>query len=423
MSESDTNLVRPTASAMQTHRQGFGEQAIERRSGAAVAMAERARAEIQAMHVMALQRPRDVLDFRVRLLDHCRRSGFAAAARYKKPIGGGSVEGASIRFVETALASYCNVLSESSITYEDDDQIQVRVTVRDLESTIAYADEAIIRKRVERRRLKQGQTALSQRLNSHGEVVFLVEATDDEVANAKAARQSKLLRNLGLRILPADVVDEAMELCKATMAAGAGKDPAGEQKRLTDAFHSIGVSPAQLAEYLGHALEQTQPAELVELREVYQTLRDGEGTWKAALAAKLADRVEPGAATSPESAAEPTPRGVAGAKAQLAKRRAVKDGSGQLAPHPAMELALAQARKEAAAAAAAQTTPDELETEVADIRTSFERILTNPQWMPGLRERVARLPPVERVAMELLAKEAEEELAAAKRQDDLPEGM
>jgi len=397
----DAQMVRPSPGAIA--RRGFGEQALERRSTAATTMAERARAEIQAMHIMALERPRDVLDFRLRLLDHCHRPGFAAAARYKKPVGSRKdssgrwveqfIEGASIRFVETALAAYCNVLSESSITFEDEDQIQVRVTVRDLESTIAYADEAIIRKRVERRRLRQGQVALGQRMTSRGDMVYIVEATDDEVANQKSARQSKILRNLGLRILPADVVEEAMELCKATVAAGVGKDPAGERKKLSDAFHAMGVSPAQLAEYLGHPLDQTQPAELVDLREIYQTLREGESTWQDVMAAKQPERAE----TAPTAAeAEPPGKGVAGVKSQLAraKRRA---------------------------AVTADIDVDPIEQEVGAIEASLRQVLANPSWVPGLKERIGRLPAgLDRERLAKLMVEAEQELAAARRQDDMP---
>jgi hypothetical protein len=390
----ELQIVRPSPGTVA--RVGFGEQSLEHRSTAAIATAERARAEIQAMHAMALQRPRDLHGFRVRILDHCKRLRFAMAARYRKPIGRKEIngrwveqfiEGASIRFVETALASYGNVLSEGSITFEDDEQVQVRVTVRDLESTIAYADEAIIRKTVERRTLRKGQKAISQRTNSYGDTVYIVEATDDEVANQKAARQSKLLRNLGLRILPADVVEEAIDLCKTTVEAGVAKDPGGEQKKLSDAFHALGVSPAQLAEYLGHPLEQTQPAELVELREVYQTMRDGEGTWRDALAARQPARVEP-------EAAAPTARGAAGVKQQLAQRARKR-------AEPTAEL-------------------DEVEQEVAAISASIADLPANPQWVPGLRERIARLPLADRGRLEVVMDEAEKQLAAARGQDDLP---
>ena len=446
MSSDEQVVVRPNGGAggEQIARRGFGEQALERRSGAAVAMAERARAEIQAMHVMAIQRPRDVLEFRVRLLDHCKRSGFALAARYKKPMGrdrdGNQVfiEGASIRFVETALASYCNVLSESSITFEDDEQIQVRVTVRDLESTIAYADEAVVRKRVERRQLRRGQIALAQRLNSHGEVVYVVEATDDEVANSKASRQSKLLRNLGLRILPADVVEEAMALCKATVAAGVNKDPAGEQKKLSDAFHAMGVSPAQLAEYLGHPLEQTQPAELVELREVYQTLRDGEGTWQETLAAKQASRGEPektaaqvGAdaiAASAIEAVERLDKGVAGAKAALKKSRqqqAPSEATPRASPAvPAEPAAGADeptpAPPPAATAPAEAPTTTELAAQVRGLYKALEGVLQSPEMLPMLRAQVERLPecpdrPVLLKQIDRAERLAKEDAAAGKK--------
>ena len=380
MDDEDVRLVPRNGSGTQVARQGFGEQSLERRDSAALAMAERARAEVQARYIVATQRPRDVLEFRVRLLDHCKRLGFAQKARYRKPVGGNTIEGPSIRFVETALAAYGNVLPESSIIFEDETQVVVRVTVTDLEVNLTHAAEAVIPKRVERSRVRSGQRVLGQRVNSKGEPVYLVEATDDDIANAKAARESKLLRNLGLRILPADVVDEAMELCVQTLRRGATADPAAERKRLTDAFHGIGISPVQLASYLGHPLEQIQPQELVELREAYQAIRDGETSWAAIAEAK-----------APAAQEEPPARGLKAAKEKLGRRKA------------------------------APPEDDPVAREVASIHQSLEGVIAHPEWLPGLRSRIGTLPASERMPLARLLADAEAEIEAQRQADDVPD--
>jgi recombination protein RecT len=110
---------------------------------------------------------------------------------------------------------------------------------------------------------------------------------------------------------------------------------------------------------------------------------------------------QPSAPGAPEPA--PAPRGIAAAKQQLAQR--------------------ATARKRAEPAPAEGDVGD-LDQEIADIKSSLERVLSNPQWMPGLKSRIARLPSgAERVQLQTLAIEAEQELAAARRQDDMPAGM
>ena len=410
MSEQTGMVIRPPqGGSMQTMRQGFGEQSIELRNTAAVAMAERARAEVQARYVVAIQRPRNVDEFRVRLLDHCKRARFAEAARYRKPIGASAIEGASIRFVETALAEYGNVLPESAIVFEDDEQLVLRVTVTDLERNITHAAEATITKRVERRRVRQGQHVISQRMNSSGELVYLVEATDDEVANAKAARESKLIRNLGLRILPRDVVDEAQDQCLATLRDRDAKDPAGERRKLVDAFHAIGVSPSDLVAYLGHPLEQIQPAEIAALREFYTAVRDGDTTWADVLETK-APRGEAAPASQPA-------RGTAAVKAELAKRQAAAgEAAPASAPPAAAETerdtkpangrrgraansppaAAAQPALPTAPAAAASATEQPAEPylaqELRELELTIDRPDEDPSWASGVEKRIDQLP-------------------------------
>lgn len=374
MSDEAVTIVRPQAGPSQIARQGFGEQSVERRNTAAVAMAERAKAEVQARYVVAMQRPRDLDVFRVRLLDHCRRVRFAETARYRKPIGQSSIEGASIRFVETALAEYGNVLPESTIVYEDEEQIVLRVTVTDLERNITHAAEATIAKRMERRQLRRGQTAISQRVNVRGELVYLVEATEDDTANAKASRESKLLRNLGLRILPRDIIDEAQDTCIATLHSRAEKDPAGERRKLVDAFHAHGVSPADLALYLGHPLEQLQPSEQAELREVYTAIRDGESSWRDVMATR-----RPG-----EEEEKSDARGMAAAKEKLRSRRS------------------------------AVTAPDTLEREVIAIREMLDHVVEQPEIMASAMTRIRQLPAGdERSQLALLYAQAEREIEQA----------
>lgn len=388
---SEQMMVAPANSAVQQVRQGFGEQSMERRTTAANAMAARAQAEVQARYVVAMQRPRNVDEMRVRLLDHTKRPRFAEVARYRKPVGNQFIEGASIRFVETALQEYGNVLPECSIIFEDDEQIIVRVTVTDLERNITHAGEATIRKRMERRKVKPGQAVLGQRMNSKGEIVYLVEATDDDVANMKAARESKLLRNLGLRILPADIVAEAMDACIATMKGGAAKDPAAERKRLVDAFHGIGVSPGNLVEYLGHPLEQLVPAELVELREHYQAVKDGEATWSAI----MATRVGEASAAPASAAAEPaTPaKGVAAAKEQLrkstrSKQTAPAEGGASLSP---AEPTSAPSAKEEAP----RVEIDPVDLAIMELEGALESVLATPEKLPDIKASIHALPDCE----------------------------
>lgn len=274
-------------------RHGFGGTEMEaRRETQAVAAAEREKAIVQARYIVAMQRPRDVDTFRVRLLRHCQRPLFAEKAEYAKPVGGQRITGPSIRFVESALQEFGNVVPEVTAIYEDDEKRIVRVTVTDLERNITYSEDATVEKFVERKRTKSGDEVIGERVNSYGDRVFKIRATEDDFANKLAAAVSKKLRNLGLRILPADIVEEAMRKCAATRDSETKQDPDAVRKALSDGFASINVMPSDLKTYLGHDLATSSPAELDELRKVFAAIRDGEATWQAALQVKREERGE-----------------------------------------------------------------------------------------------------------------------------------
>jgi hypothetical protein len=247
---------------------------------AASAVAAQAKATVEARYVVALRQPRSWDTVRQRILEDCRRPAFAEGARYAKPLGGGkTIDGLSIRFVESALRAMGNVLVESPVTYEDDEKRIVRVLVTDLEANITYQKDITVAKTVERRALAPGQVPLSSRTNSEGAVTYLVAATEDALATKEGAMISKVVRTLGLRILPGDLQAEAEEQIIATLRKRDAEEPDAQRKRIADAFWPLGVSPDALAEYLGHPLAQCNPAELAQMRALYTAIKDGETTW------------------------------------------------------------------------------------------------------------------------------------------------
>lgn len=284
------------------------------------AMAARAKAEVEARFVIALNRPRKHLEVRQRVLDACKRPAFAEAAIYRKPVGGSTVDGFSIRFAEEAIKSLGNISVESPIIWEDDEKRTVRITVTDLESNTSYSKDVNLSKTVERRNIKTGQNVLGERKNSVGQTVYLVEATEDELAQKVAAAESKIIRNEGLRLVPSDILDEAWDAVLATQKKGGG-DPQAEVKKVVDAFAGINVGPSELERYLGHALATVSASELADLRSVYTAIKDGDAAWNDYVTAKPA----------PESAAA---AGVKKAESPK-KQTAIEVQSEKVDPKPA----------------------------------------------------------------------------------------
>lgn len=294
----ENGLIKSEAGV--TTRDEFG--AIEQSRSAETtqsAVAARAQAEIQARYVMALQRPRDVERFRASLLKECKRLGFAEEAEYSRPVGREKDEatgqwqqkiarGPSIRLIESAIRAFGNVACETPVIYEDDVQRIIRASMIDLETNTIWSQDVVIAKRVEKRGDKKGQppagrTVINSRTNSYGETTYLVNATDDEIAVRQSALNSKAQRKNAERLLPSDIIHEAILLCRETIAKGIKENPDAAMRRLIDAFSALNIAPDSLSEYLGKKLEHIQPAELAELRATYKALADGEATWEQVL--------------------------------------------------------------------------------------------------------------------------------------------
>lgn len=289
MNPTTRGLVMQNVSAGSLVRQdAMGTSEIEVSSEVqAGAMEAQARAEVQARWAIAQRAPRNLDAVRVALLKECDRPGFAECAKYLKPVGGQSIIGPSIRFVETALRCMRNVIAATTVISEDRQTRRLQVMVTDLETNVSWPRQITIEKTVERRN-SAGRTVVYERTNTQGQTVYVVLATEDELANKEAAAVSKAIRTAGLRVIPGDLVEEALARVDQVRSLRVKTDPAGERKKVVDAFVAVGVSPEQLVEYLGHALDLIQPAELAELRDIHAALKDGETRWAAVMEEKRA---------------------------------------------------------------------------------------------------------------------------------------
>lgn len=289
------------------------QQAIMPIDPGAIAAAEAVKARIQSAYIMAMQKPRNEMQSRSRILEACKRPEFASRVEYAKPVGGKKMTGPSIRFAELAVREWGNVITETQLVYEDDNVRRVKVTVIDLETNATFGKEIQIKKTVERKDGK-GREIVGERMNTYNEKVFIVLATDEELHTKEAALISKVIRNEGLRLIPQDIIDEGIEVARKTLHNRDAQDPKAALKKVVDAFGNIGISPKQLEVYLGHALDIISPAEIHDLRGVYQAVSSGEASWAEYVAKPetkapsndVNDLLKPQAAKQAKAPAEPT---------------------------------------------------------------------------------------------------------------------
>ena len=276
--------------------QGFGTMTAEKSAElSAVSVSAAAKAEVEACYIMALKRPRNEEQARIKILQTCKNPHFAESAIYKKPVGGSTIQGPSIRFAEEALRAWGNVLSGQMVVHDDATKRVVRQTVRDLESNLSFTEDITIEKTVERQKADESRTILGQRKNSYGKVVYIVSATEDEVNIKKAAQTSKVIRNNGLRLIPQHIIDEAMALCQEAIRTKINKDPEAAKRQIFDAFAGLGIMPEELEKYLKHPLSQVTPAETEDLRLVFAALKEGSARWSDYVAVATPETAEKGA--------------------------------------------------------------------------------------------------------------------------------
>jgi hypothetical protein len=291
-----------------TVRQEFGaDQMVKSAEVATSAMVAQAQAEVNAMYIVAMRQPRSEADARIKLLNACERPGLAAVAIYRKPVGKKKneetgkweqayAEGLSVRFAEEAARAWKNIRVSSAIVSDDDQRRILRVTAVDLESNFAKSVDIMIEKVVEKRQLRDGSPPLRVRQNSFGDTVYLYPATEAEVLVKSNAEKSKAEREVILKLVPGDILDEARARIYATRANEDAKDPEAAKKAMCDAFAAIGVKPSMLEEYLGHPLDASTAAEVLELKAVYVALKDHDTSWTEVLGDRMnADGPKPNA--------------------------------------------------------------------------------------------------------------------------------
>lgn len=297
---------------------------------ASSAIASQARAAVEARYLVALKNPRNLNQVRVKILEACKRPRFAEKARYAKPVGQRDpVVGPSIRFAEEVLRLFGNVYVERMVVYDDDTKRIVRITLTDLEANLSYPMDAVMDKTVERQYVPKGRTVVSSRENSQGKMTYLIEATEEEMVVKEAAWTSKLIRAGTLRLLPSDILEEAMEQVTATLKAEDAADPKQRVKKIVDAFYDIGVDPKEIVEYLGHAIETCSPAEINRLRLVYQAIDQGETTWSEVREVEKLNRDGLEAKRSERAEQQEAGAGKSGLAARVAERAARVTGGGK----------------------------------------------------------------------------------------------
>ena len=231
--------------------------AVAPRSADAVAV--RIAKEVEGAMIVAKRFPRDEFICSDRIKKAMSRPRLAEKAEYEFPRGSSKVSGASVHALRAVKAAWGNIQSGWVEIERKLGQSTVIAYAMDLETNARAEITFQVR---HMRDTKQGPKPLTDERDIY-----------EMVANVAARRERKCLQD----IIPADIVDDAVDAARATLR-GQSKEPIGDRvKKMVAVFAEFGVNIAAIERRLGHRLDAISENKLAELRRVYTSLHDGVG--------------------------------------------------------------------------------------------------------------------------------------------------
>lgn len=277
----------PANNSLTTRPQNFNVATVEVEQ-------QRAIAETQSAMIIAKRFPRNQIEALDRIEQACSRPGLADSALYSYARGGTEITGPSIRLAEAIAQQWGNL------------QFGIReLEQRNGESTIeAYAWDV----ETNVRQVKVFQVAHKRHTKK---ATYSLEDPRD-IYELTANQGARRLRSCILGIIPGDVVESAVKQCEATLKAVADTSPEA-LKKLVDAFAGFKVTKEQIEKRIQRRLDTITPAQLISLRKVYNSMKDGMSTaadWFDMVVTEKATEGQPKPETLKDkikSKAKPTP--------------------------------------------------------------------------------------------------------------------
>jgi hypothetical protein len=303
----------PGENALATQANPFGSKAPVAPNAATDVAMQRALAEVQGAMIIAQRFPRDERVAFDRVINAFQRPSLAEHALYAYARGGTEITGPSIRAAEAIAQAWGNI--EHGI---------VELEQRAGESTVlAFAWDL-------QTNTRSGVTfQVKHERHTRSGVTRLTDPRDiyETVANQGARR----LRARILAIIPADVVDAAVQETEKTLRAKVDITPE-RIASLVEKFAAFSVPKEAIEKRIQRRMDTVTPSQVLSLAKIYNSLKDGmsapadwfdlappapaTGTTTARVSDKLAQTLGEDAAAVPAAKPPPKPaKGKRGANA------------------------------------------------------------------------------------------------------------
>ncbi len=217
---------------------------------------ERALAEVQGAIVLAKKFPRNQMEAMDKIIVACQRKGLAEQALYSYAKGGTDITGPSIRLAEAMAQNWQNLQFGIRELEQRNGESTIEAFCWDVENNTRHVKTFQVK---HIRHTRKGTYTLED---------------PREIYELTANQGARRLRAAILAIIPGDVVEAAVAQCESTLKASADTSPEA-LKKLVEAFAVFGVGKEQIEKRIQRHLDTITPAQLISLRKVYNSLKDG----------------------------------------------------------------------------------------------------------------------------------------------------
>ena len=213
-------------------------------------------AETQAQFMMALHRPRVPMVAVDKMLLECQRPSLAEVALYSFSRGGTAINGLSIRALEMVARNWCNIKYGFRVLDRSAGRSVLQAYAYDLESNVPV--ERIFEVRHVR--------------DKKGGAVPLTDERD--IYELEANQAQRRVRACIEALIPGDVLDVCEDEIRKTLEARADTTAEGIKKML-ELFKAFGVNQKMIESRIQRNVTAITASQMVGLRSVYNSLKDG----------------------------------------------------------------------------------------------------------------------------------------------------
>lgn len=219
--------------------------------------------KVQAALVIAKRFPRDEVEVQRKIDNACMRFGLAKTSTYAYSRGGTAIKGPTIKLLEAIAGYWGNIDFGWKEVERRFGESTIQASAWDMETNTKVATEFTVKHVRDKWKEVDGK-----KIKVHEPI------TDDrDIYELNANYAARRVRSCLERVIPRDIVQTAVETCTQTLLT---KEPMTQEnlKGLLDAFASYGVNRAMIEAKIQRKFEAIEPAHVVNMRQIYNSLED-----------------------------------------------------------------------------------------------------------------------------------------------------